>query len=50
MPDQSPAFAGYALIKKKKKWAWVFVVVAQLNLLTWVINSIYGGNRWKEFR
>jgi drug/metabolite transporter (DMT)-like permease len=44
------SFAGYTLIKEKKKWAWMFVVIAQLNLLTWFIDCYYGRNRWKEFR
>ena len=44
------SYAGYALIKEKKKWAWIFVVAAQLNLITWLINIVYGSSRWKEFR
>jgi hypothetical protein len=44
------SYAGYVLIKEKKKWAWLFVVIAQFNLVTWIINAIYGKNRWKEFR
>ena len=44
------SFAGYTLITQKKKWAWIFVVVAQLNLVTLLIDIYYGGNRWKEFR
>ena len=44
------SYAGYALITQKKRWAWQFVVFAQLNLLTWIIDFYYGGNRWKEFR
>jgi len=42
-------FAGWTLITQKKKWAWLFVVFAQLNLLTWLIDLPYGRNRWKEF-
>ncbi|MBL9189005.1 MAG: hypothetical protein JNK23_16090 [Opitutaceae bacterium] len=44
------SYAGYALIKEKKKWAWVFVVIAQMNFVTLLIDIHYGGNRWKEFR
>jgi drug/metabolite transporter (DMT)-like permease len=44
------SYAGYSLIREKKKWAWIFVVVAQVNLVTWLIDIHYGGNRWKEFR
>ena len=44
------SYAGYSLIRSKKKWAWIFVVVAQMNLVTWLIDIYYGGNRWKEFR
>lgn len=44
------SYAGYTLIKEKKRWAWWFVVIAQLNLLTWIIDFYYGSNRWKEFR
>ncbi len=42
--------AGYVLITQKKKWAWLFVVFAQLNLLTWVIDLPYGRNRWRELQ
>jgi hypothetical protein len=44
------SLAGYTLITKKRKWAWLFVVFAQLNLITWLIDASYGKNRWKEFR
>lgn len=44
------SYAGYVLITQKKKWAWMFIVLGQLNLLTWIIDFYYGGNRWKEFR
>jgi len=42
-------FAGYVLIKKKKRWAWIFISIAQLNMLNLVINYFYGSNRWAEF-
>jgi hypothetical protein len=44
------SFAGYTLIVKKKRWAWVFVVIAQFNLINWAINYYYGSRRWREFR
>lgn len=44
------SYAGYVLIEGKKKWAWIFVVIAQMNFLTLLIDIVYGGNRWKEFR
>jgi|GEM_PF-7093582 len=44
------SYAGYMLIAKKKRWAWMFVVLAQFNLVVWIIDYYYGSNRWKEFR
>jgi FtsH-binding integral membrane protein len=44
------SFAGYTLIVRKKKWAWIAVVCAQLNLVAWLIDIYYGSSRWKEFR
>jgi hypothetical protein len=43
------SYAGYVLIRKKKKWAWIYVVIAQPNLINWFINIYYGGKRWNEF-
>ena len=44
------SYAGYTLLKEKNTWAWMFIVLAQFNLLNWIINFYYGSNRWKEFR
>jgi len=44
------SFAGFSLLTKKKKWAWLLVVILQMNLITWAINYFYGQKRWKEFR
>ena len=44
------SIAGYTLITKKRRWAWIFVVVAQINLITWAIDYYYGSKRWNEFR
>ena len=42
-------YAGYMLIVKKRRWAWMFVVIAQFNMINWIINFYYGSNRWIEF-
>jgi hypothetical protein len=42
------SFAGYMLITQKSKWAWLFVVFAQLNFITWIIDYFYGRKRWAE--
>lgn len=39
---------GYFVLKRKR-WAWVVLTVASLNPLVWIINGIYGKNRWAEF-
>jgi uncharacterized membrane protein HdeD (DUF308 family) len=44
------AYAGYVLITKKERWAWMFVVLAQVNLINWAINYYYGSRRWNDFR
>ena len=35
-------------IIKRNKWAWVIGIILELNLVLWVINSIYLKNRWAE--
>lgn len=42
--------AGYVLIVQKRRWAWLFVMLAQLNLLTLTIDLLYSQTRWREFR
>ena len=44
------SYAGFILITQKKRWAWLFVVLAQFNLIVWLIDLTYGQNRWSEFR
>jgi TPR repeat protein len=45
--------AAYALcgwfIIQRKRWAWVLGTVLSFNILVWIINYIYGRNRWGEF-
>jgi hypothetical protein len=41
---------GLPVIIKKKKWAWLLMVILQLDPIIWIIDYIYGKNRWKEFR
>ena len=40
--------SGYFVIKRRK-WAWVLHTIASLNPLWWIVNTIYGRNRWAEF-
>ncbi len=44
------SIAGYTLLKERKKWAWVSVVILQFNVITWIVNTYYGSVRWKEFK
>ena len=44
------SIAGYKLLKERKKWAWVSVVILQFNVITWIVNIYYGSDRWKEFK
>lgn len=43
-------FVSYYLLRHKKRWAWVVVVVLQMNVINWIIDYFYGKNRWDEFR
>ena len=36
-------------IIQRKRWAWVLGTVLSCNILVWIINYIYGRNRWGEF-
>src|SRR5277367_2006155 len=36
-------------IIQRKRWAWVVGTIFSLNIFTWIINYIYGRNRWAEF-
>ena len=42
------AVSGWFIIQRKR-WAWVVGTIASLNPLMWIINYIYGRNRWREF-
>jgi drug/metabolite transporter (DMT)-like permease len=42
------SFAGYMLIRSKKRWAWWSVVILQLGII--FINAPYGWKRRHEFR
>lgn len=41
--------AGYELLKRKTKRSWIIVTILSLNIVTWLINVVYGSNRWDEF-
>ena|ERR1700730_13395302 len=45
----SIAACGYFCIRRRR-WAWIMTTIATLNPLVWIINYIYGANRWSEFR
>ena len=34
---------------RRKRWAWVSVTFLSFNPVLWIINFIYGRNRWMEF-
>jgi drug/metabolite transporter (DMT)-like permease len=36
-------------IIRRTRWAWVIGTIFSCNIFVWVINFIYGRNRWKEF-
>lgn len=40
--------AGYYIIQRRR-WAWVVGSLIQINIVTWIVNWIYGRNRWAEF-
>ena len=44
--------AAYALpgwfVIQRRRWAWVILTVLSLNPFSWIINYIYGRNRWSE--
>ena len=42
------ALCGWFIIRRKR-WAWVAGAVLSFNILVWIINYIYGRNRWGEF-
>ena len=42
------AVCGWFIIQRKR-WAWVLGTVLSCNILVWIINYIYGRNRWGEF-
>jgi hypothetical protein len=41
------ALCGWFIIERKR-WAWVVGTVLSFNILVWIINCIYGRNRWGE--
>lgn len=42
------AICGWFIIRRTR-WAWVVGTILSCNIFVWVINFIYGRNRWKEF-
>jgi hypothetical protein len=42
------AVSGWFVIQRKR-WAWVVTTIFSFNIFTWIINYIYGRNRWSEF-
>jgi TPR repeat protein len=42
------AVSGWFIIRRKR-WAWVVGTIFSCNIVFWVVNSIYGRNRWGEF-
>ena len=40
--------SGWFIIKRKR-WAWLLGTILSGNILVWIINYIYGRNRWGEF-
>jgi hypothetical protein len=40
--------SGWFVIQRKR-WAWVVTTICSFNIFTWIINYIYGRNRWGEF-
>jgi hypothetical protein len=42
------AVSGWFIIQRKR-WAWVGGTILSFNILVWIINYIYGRNRWGEF-
>lgn len=42
------AAPGY-YVTQRFRWAWVLISVLSLNPVSWIINWIYGRNRWNEF-
>jgi drug/metabolite transporter (DMT)-like permease len=43
------SICGWFIIKRRR-WAWAFGTIFSFNIVLWIINDIYGHNRWKEFR
>lgn len=43
------AICGWFVIKRRR-WAWVLGTLLNLNVVTWIINSMYFNNRWHEFQ
>jgi hypothetical protein len=42
------SIAGWFVIQRKR-WAWVTCTIFSCNIFVWIINYIYGKNRWGEF-
>src|SRR6266568_959797 len=42
------SIAGWFVIQRKR-WAWVVCTIFSCNIFVWIINYIYGKNRWGEF-
>lgn len=44
---------GYGLsgyyVMLRRRWAWVVLTILQFNPIFWIIDYIYGRNRWEEF-
>lgn len=40
--------SGWFVIQRKR-WAWVVSTIFSFNIVAWIINYIYGRNRWGEF-
>lgn len=45
-------FATYAVsgwyVVRRRRWAWVLFTVMTVNPISWIVNYIYGRNRWAE--
>lgn len=39
---------GFFMIRRRK-WAWIMATILSLNPIWWIVNTIYGRNRWAEF-
>jgi hypothetical protein len=42
------AICGWFIVRRTR-WAWVVGTILSCNIFVWIINFIYGRNRWQEF-